>query len=127
MNISRFVHKRMVGIAPAATLREAAKAMRISHLSCLAVLRGETVVGLITERDLVKAMALSDRPGNGFVAHHMNDFVTASREDEIPHAVAKMLAAGCIDLPVVEHGNLVGVVSAPELLAAEARLQRIPV
>jgi len=127
MRISRFVHGRVAGVAMGATLRDAAKAMRMSRLSCLPVLRGETVTGLITERDLVKAMALTDRPGSSLVTHYMNECLMAAPEDEIPTALAKMLAAGCIDLPVVEHGNLMGVVSARELLAAEAQLQGISV
>jgi CBS domain-containing protein len=127
MSISRFVHGRVVGVSVGATLREAAKAMRLSRLSCLPVMRGDTVTGLITERDLVKAMALTDRPGSSLVSHYVNDCVMAAAEDEIPSAVAKMLAAGCIDLPVVERGNLMGVVSARELLAAEAQLQGVSV
>ena len=127
MSIAQFVHGRVVGVSVAATLRDAAKTMRLCRLSSLPVLRGETVTGLITEKDLVKAMALTDRPGASFVIHYMNDCLMAAPEDEVPTAIAKMLAAGCMDLPVVDRGNLMGVVSARELLAAEAQLQGISV
>jgi CBS domain-containing protein len=127
MSIAQFVHGRVVGVSVAATLRDAAKAMRLCRLSSLPVLSGETVTGLITEKDLVKAMALTDRPGSSLVIHYMNDCLMAAPEDEVPTAIAKMLAAGCIDLPVVDRGNLMGVVSGRELLAAEAQLQGISV
>jgi CBS domain-containing protein len=127
MSISRFVHSRVVGVSIGATLRDAAKAMRMARLSSLPVLRAGTVTGLITERDLVKAMALTDRPGESLVIHYVNDAVMAVPEDEVPAALAKMFAAGCTDMPVVEHGKLMGVVSARELLAAEAQLQGISV
>ena len=125
MKITRFVHMGHSGIAPTASLRDAAKAMRLRRLSCLPVVRGEVVVGVITERDLVIALAITDRAGTALVNHFMKAAVLGSPMDEIPGAVAKMLALGCVDLPVLDGGRLVGMVSAHELLAAEARAEGV--
>ena len=125
MKITRFVRMGQGGIAPTATLRDAAKAMRLRRLSCLPVVRGDVVVGVITERDLVIALAITDRAGAALVNHFMKAAVLGSPMDDIPASVAKMLALGCVDLPVVDAGRLVGMVSAHELLAAEARAEGV--
>jgi len=47
--------------------------------------------------------------------------------DEASVALLRMLAIGCLDLPVVNERRLIGMVSARELLAAQAVVHGIAV
>ena len=54
-------------VHPTTPLIDAAKLMRNFRISCLPVVEGETVVGLVTESDLVDVLiaALADKGGQG--------------------------------------------------------------
>jgi len=128
MKIARFVRPRNAYVEPYETLRTAAARMRTSGLSALPVIAQGAVVALVTERDLVKAMAVADRPGSALVADVMRSGpVTVAPEDPTPTALLRMLAIGCLDLPVVSDRKLVGSVAARELLAAQAEPHGIAV
>ena len=121
MRVARFIRRRDDYVEPYETLRTAAARMRTSGLSALPVVARGDVVALVTERDLVKAMAVAERPGAALVGDVMkNGVVTVTPDDQASTALLRMLAIGCLDLPVVTDHRLVGVVSARELLAALA-------
>jgi len=115
-------------VAPADSLHIAAARMRTSGLTALPVVADGAVVALITERDLVRAMAISDRPRAARVADYMrNGSVTVGYDDDASAALLKMLAIGCLDLPVIRGSTLIGMVSARELLAAQAQVHGVAV
>jgi CBS domain-containing protein len=128
MRIARFVRAKDAHVGPGDTLHIAAARMRTSGLSSLPVVAGGTVVALITERDLVKAMAISDRPCEARVFDYMrNGSVSVRPDDEASIALLKMLAIGCLDLPVAIDNRLIGTVSARELLAVQAHVYGVAV
>jgi CBS domain-containing protein len=101
-----------LSISPAATLREAAAAMRTRAVSCLPVLLHGRVVGMLTERDIFGAVARGAHPSVARTGDYMNDESGAlAVDDESNVAVEKMLAFGCRHLPVTEMGSLLGMVS----------------
>jgi CBS domain-containing protein len=128
MKIGGFVRERDGGIAQFENLHAAAVRMRTSGLSCLPVLRRGDVVALITAGDLVKAMAISDRPREARVADYMRTGpITVGPDEDGSVALMRMLAIGCLDLPVVRDRGLVGMVSARELLAAQVLVHGVAV
>ena len=52
--------ERVVFVEPGATVREAAKAMAQSNVGCTAVLEDGRLLGLFTERDVLKRILLKD-------------------------------------------------------------------
>ncbi len=110
---------------PAATLAEAAAAMQRRGVGSAVVLEGDAVVGIVTERDLVRATASGVDPGRAAVATWMSRSpVTARPADDVTHALDAMLARSFRHLPVVDGERLVGVVSLRQLVGA-ARLRRV--
>jgi CBS domain-containing protein len=102
--------------------------MRRTRLSALPVLRRDEVIGLITEKDLVKAMAIGGHPGEALVADYMTaGAIAAAPYDEASVALLKMLAIGCLHLPVLSEHQFVGMVSARELLATQTVVQGVAV
>ena len=104
---------------PDTTLLEAARAMEGSDLGSLAVVEGMTLLGLVTERDIRRAVAdgadLDDSVSN-FMS---GDPDTFDPDLDVWDAAAWIVESGYRHLPVVgDDGELLGVVSIRDLLKA---------
>lgn len=105
-------------------LPDAARQMTFAEVGALAVLDdADELVGIISERDLVWALASYEDPRTVEVGECASPTVQTVETDEHSSAVAKrMLDAGVRHLPVVERGQLVGMVSMRDLFAVETWL-----
>jgi len=122
MKVRRFFHRSTVYVEPWDTLREAATRMRELGFSCLPVVLKGDVVGIITEADLVEAVANGTVPTQQHVVDYMSESpVSVSPDDDSAVAATRMLAIGCRHLPVLDQGRLVGIVSAADLILLAAR------
>jgi CBS domain-containing protein len=103
------------------SLPDAAKEMADAEIGALAVIdEAHDLVGIISERDLVLALADEDDPGSVSVGQYTTANVETARLDEESSDVARrMLDAGIRHLPVVEHDRVVGMISMRDLLALE--------
>ncbi len=104
-------------------LTEVAQRMMEKNVGSLAVLDGDRVIGIITERDLVAALADPQEPGDPAAmtaAAYASTTIKTAHPDEDSRDVAKrMLDEGIRHLPVEEDGRMVGMVSMRDLLALE--------
>jgi CBS domain-containing protein len=80
------------------------------------------LVGMFSERDLMLRVVLAGRdPAKTIVSEVMSgDLVVAQSTDSCRDCLAKMKQLHFRHLPVVEHGNLVGLLSLRDLMEAEA-------
>jgi CBS domain-containing protein len=102
-------------------LAVAASKMQFEAIGSLAVLRQGSFAGIITERDLVRAMAEDADPATTPVAAYMTEEpIVASPEDGTQEAAARMVALGIRHLPVLVGGEVVGMVSIRDLLECQA-------
>lgn len=98
-------------------LATAAALMRDRRVAALAVLDGQRLAGIVSERDLLRAVA----QGLSTDALHVEDCVkpvpcTIGAADQASVAARRMIEQGVRHLPVVRAGRVVGVVSACDLL-----------
>ena len=99
---------------------EVAERMVERNVGAVLVLDGGRLTGILTERDVLRAVARGLRD-----ATRVADCMTAP-DDTTEHAAVLMLHGGFRHLPVVEGDNLVGVISIRDLasLVLEDRAPR---
>jgi len=119
MRLGDLVGKAPYVCGPDTTLLEAAAAMETSDLGSLAVVEGTNLLGLVTERDIRRAVA------NGTDLHTAVSTVMSDDPDifdpdlDVWDAATWIAESGYRHLPVVDDdGSLLGVVSIRDLLKA---------
>lgn len=111
----------VVTVPPAATVADALDTLNANSIRHLPVVEGGRVVGILSDRDL--RVAITGRPEDTSIADVMTrDPFTATPEMTVEEAGRAMVehAVGC--LPVVDDGELVGVVTKSDLLRAFVEL-----
>ncbi|MFL6214601.1 MAG: CBS domain-containing protein [Blastocatellia bacterium] len=104
------------------TAFDAARYMAERNIGAVTVVEGERVAGLFSERDLMRRVIAKGRdPREVRVGEVMTtDLIIASPHESYEDAIAKMQAARCRHLPVVEDQQFVGLVSLRDLLKVDA-------
>lgn len=99
---------------------DAARKMVSAHVGALAVLDGNMIVGMLSERDVVRAVAehadTTEIPAGRFASRHVK---TAGLNEETSEVARRMLDAGVRHLPVVQDSTVVGMLSMRDLLAVD--------
>jgi CBS domain-containing protein len=110
--VERWMHRDPVTIAMDADLRQAAQRMRAQRISCLPVVAGEAVVGILTLRDLRNWLADAQHCEPPPVASRMSAPVIAlGPHDSGVDALLAMVRHGISHLPIVDGGKLVGILT----------------
>jgi CBS domain-containing protein len=116
-SIGDVIKGEVVGVAPEDTLGEAAERMSAQGVGSAVVLDGGRLIGILTERDLLKAVAGRVHTSEARVREWMTvDPVTASEDMTTEEAIRMMIDNGFRHLPVVVGGRTVGVVSLRECM-----------
>ncbi len=119
MRLSGLIGGRAELCGPEATLAEAAQAMINASTGSLGVIQGRDLVGLITERDLLRAVAEGTDVSTASVGQWMStDPDTVSPDVDVEEAALWLLETGYRHLPVMEDDQLLGIVSIRDLLWA---------
>jgi CBS domain-containing protein len=103
------------------TVRDAARTMSDRNIGAIAVLDSGKLVGIFSERDvLTRIVAEGRNPDDTLVDSVMTkDIIVAAPGDDINEALQKMNECNCRHLPVVQGGNLVGMISIRDLLRVD--------
>lgn len=99
------------------TILDAARRMLDDEIGSLAVVTDDRLVGIVTERDIVRGFAEPD------LGDHVQDVMTPNPDSlapdiDIDDAADWMMGAGYRHLPVLDGTRLVGMVSIKDLLWA---------
>ena len=102
-----------------ATVAEAAKRMTDEDHGAMPVTWHERLIGIITERDILKSVGEGSNPDLTRVSDLMTPDPDYLEPDvTIEDAAEWMLAAGYRHLPVVEDGKILGILSVKDVLWA---------
>ena len=110
---------RLLTVDPLTRLAEVARVMRLEDSDSVAVMSDGRLVGIITERDLVRAIADGVNPKQALAGVIMTSGPATVTEDEDVSVVAlRMMSLGIRHLPVVDaDGRPTGLLSARNLVA----------
>ena len=106
-------------IGSEATLADAAERMMDRTVGCLAVVDGREIVGIITEHDIVAGIAGEADPDESTVVEWMTEAPdTVPPNLSVREAATWLLETGYRHLPVMDAGELLGVISIKDVLWA---------
>ena len=122
--VSDAMRSDFVTVAPEDTLGEVAQKMVDARTGSVAVLDYGRLVGILTERDMLKAMAGRVLTSDARAREWMTpDPITTTPDTPLEEAQATMLAHGFRHLPAVERDRVVGIVSLRRVVSA---MQGVP-
>lgn len=124
MKIEQVMRTPVEPIDPLTTLAVAAKKMRDEDVGCLLVGRGDQLVGIVTDRDIVvRALASGGNPDRELVWNVMSSEVLSCFEDQpVDDAARTMEEHGVRRLPVLDRqGRLTGIVSLSDVHGRASR------
>jgi CBS domain-containing protein len=114
--VAEHMTRALLSIGANATLGEAAAKMAERGVGAVVVLEGARIAAILTERDVMKAVA-AGQDGSASVTDWMTRHPdTIEPGDTTDHAASLMIHGGFRHLPVVEEGKVVGIVSIRDLM-----------
>jgi CBS domain-containing protein len=114
--VREHMSRNLLSVEPGEMITEVAQRMVERNLGAVLVLDGGRLVGIMTERDLMRAVARG-LPAGAVVAEYMtNDPETIEPDDTTQHAAVLMIHGGFRHLPVVERDDVVGILSIRDLM-----------
>src|ERR687898_3091436 len=105
-----------------ASVADVAESMLKGRFGSAVIVDGAWIVGMFTERDVLRAAAAGTDPRAALVTEWMTpDPVTASPDLDAEEAAEIMMTQGFRHLPVVVGNKLLGMVSLPDVLRVRVR------
>ena len=122
--LGELMTREVLEVAPEDTLGQAAEAMVERGVGSAVVSDFGRLIGILTERDMLKAMAGRVLTSDARAREWMTaDPITATPDTSLEDAQATMLENGFRHLPVMDGSQLVGIVSLRRCVAA---MQGVP-
>jgi CBS domain-containing protein len=127
VKVSDIMTKAAVVDASDDSLAEAARKMWTQQTGSLLVMDNESLIGILTERDVLRAVAAGARAEDVRISEVMSKDVTTVGPSTSLREAAKIMADRWIrHLPVVDGGQLVGVLSQRDLAGVLAEALNEP-
>jgi CBS domain-containing protein len=109
--------KDVLTVEPSDSIGEAAEKMSDAGVGALVVTDFGSIIGIVTERDILRAVALRTHPSTARVRQWMtSDPVTVEPSVPVEEAARLMLERNFRHLPVVAEGRVLGIVSLRDVV-----------
>jgi CBS domain-containing protein len=119
MKVRDVASSAVVAVGPAQSLREATQLMAKHRVGSAVVQDAEQLIGILTERDVLNAVASGTLPDEVTVQDIMTaDVVTVGPDWDLVEAAGEMARRRIRHLVVYEGGQLLGVLSVRDVLPA---------
>ena len=114
--VGEVMSTRLLTVEPGLGLVDAARQMNERNVGAVLVLEGERVAGILTERDILHAVASGPVEGELVSAWMTRGPETIEPDDSAAYAASMMIHGGFRHLPVCHGGRPVGIVSIRDLI-----------
>ena len=108
--------RTLLTVAPGDPLRETAERMVSRDVGAALVTEGDRLVGIVTERDVLRAVARGVDEGTRVADLMTPDPETMEPDESTQHAAVLMIHGGFRHLPIVEGDEVVGMLSIRDLM-----------
>jgi CBS domain-containing protein len=117
MLVGEIMHSDVKTASASDSFADVAKVMRSNGISSVVVLDGKKLQGIVTERDIVNLVAEGGDPSTTTVEGGMTrlDLITVDPKTELSEAAELMVSNNIRHLPIVDSGNVVGIVSIRDM------------
>lgn len=119
MEVRELLSGEVMTVSARDPVRSGAISMNEADIGSLAVIEDEELAGILTERDVLRAVAsgadLDSEPISSWMTVYPDSF---SPDMEVADAADWMLARGYRHLPIVDGEALIGVISIKDILWA---------
>jgi len=104
-------------VTPTMTIAEAVAEMNRNYVGCVVVLEGVRLVGIFTERDVLRrVVGTNTDPRKARVSAMMTDnVITITPETTVEEAMVLFTEKRCRHLPVVADGRMIGLLSSGDV------------
>ncbi len=114
--VERLLKKEPVTAAADATIRDVARLMTREKVSSVVIVAGDTLAGIVTDRDIrARCVAEGLDVGQPVTAVMTRKPHTLGRQSPVSEALLTMTRLRVNHLPIVEQGRLVGVLTSSDL------------
>lgn len=122
-DILRHKGSSVITIAPTASVSELLAKLAEHNIGALVVTRDDDVVGIVSERDVVRRL---HDPGrhvlDGEVANIMtSDVISCGGRDSVDSVAEEMTASRIRHMPVIEQNRLVGIITIGDVVFSRIR------
>jgi CBS domain-containing protein len=120
-SISEILQNKPAGVCsvpPGATVFEAIREMADKNIGALLVMEGERLLGVVSERDYTRKVALRGKSSRETQVHEIlsASLVSARPDSTVEECMRLMTEHRVRHLPVLEGGRVVGIVSIGDLV-----------
>ena len=114
--VGEVMSRTLLTVDATETLTDAAAQMHARGVGAALVVNGERLSGILTERDVLRAVATGGVEGTKVGAWMTHDPDTVRPDERPGHAAAIMLHGGFRHLPVLEGDKPIGIISIRDLM-----------
>jgi CBS domain-containing protein len=114
--VGEVMSRNLLAVETTDPLIDAAREMNDHGVGAVLVLTGEKLSGILTERDILRAVATGEVEGTHVAAWMTREPETVEPDDSTGHAASVMIHGGFRHLPVCEDARPVGMVSIRDLM-----------
>jgi CBS domain-containing protein len=114
-------------VTPNASIAEVVQQLSVRRIGSVLVLDGDDVAGIVSERDIVRVMAKQGAAALGLEVRQVmtRGVVTCHPDESIDEVMQTMTSGRFRHLPVVHHGELLGLVSIGDVVKARLEEARV--
>jgi len=121
MNVENILMQKGTDVAtigPEASAKRAADWLRAKNIGALVVARDDAVLGIISERDIVRAFSRYGEPVASMLVKDImtHSLITVTPEDDLNGVMRLMTRHRVRHLPVLRNGKLAGMISIGDVV-----------
>ena len=104
-------------VSPKSTIRQTAQEIGLKHAECAFIVDNNKLIGVVTKSDItLRAVAAGVDPSEEVSAIMSKNPVTINLTDPLYHSLELMIEHNIKVLPVIDRGQIVGIITASQLL-----------